>query len=157
MKNLKDICNVNIPNSLHSLLEASILDIEGTMKSGDELSRDLTWEFESEIKWKLEDIKKYYTLSYDKGSEYKALTSIPKIAEFLGIEDDYITVLLKRDNSTGKYNCTIYFGNKFNSQISSIQVSDFKYKNPAQMLKTFILPITQDIYTFTEWLKNNYK
>ena len=157
MKNLKDICNVNIPNSLHSLLEASILDIEGTMKSGDELSRDLTWEFKSEIKWKLEDIKKYYTLSYDKGSEYKALTSIPKIAEFLGIEDDYITVLLKRDNSTGKYNCTIYFGNRFNNQISSVQISDYKYKNPAQMIKTFILPITQDIYTFTEWLKNNYK
>ena len=157
MKDLKTLCNINIPNSLHSLLEASILDIEGTMKSGDELSRDLTWEFESEIKWKLENIKKYYTTSYDKGSEYKALTSIPKIAEFLGIEDDYITVLLKRDNSTGKYNCTIYFGNRFNSQISSIQVSDFKYTNPAQMLKTFILPITQDIYTFTERLKNNYK
>ena len=110
------------------IYEASILDIEGTMKSGDELSHDLTWEFKSEIKWKLEDIKKYYTLSYDKGSEYKALTSIPKIAEVLGIEDDYITVLLKRDNSTGKYNCTIYFGNRFNSQISSVQISDYKYK-----------------------------
>ena len=45
MKSLKDICNVNIPNSLHSLLEASILgdnaiseasllDIEDTINSG---------------------------------------------------------------------------------------------------------------------------
>lgn len=35
MKSLKDICNVNIPNSLHSLLEASILDIEDSIESGD--------------------------------------------------------------------------------------------------------------------------
>ena len=45
MKSLKDICNVNIPNSLHSLLEASILgdnaiseasllDIDDTINSG---------------------------------------------------------------------------------------------------------------------------
>ena len=38
MKTLKDICNVNIPNSLHSLLEASLLDIEGTFKDGDEFN-----------------------------------------------------------------------------------------------------------------------
>jgi len=32
MKDLKNICNINIPNSLHSLLEASILgDIEKTL------------------------------------------------------------------------------------------------------------------------------
>jgi hypothetical protein len=35
MKSLKHICNVNIPNSLHSLLEASILgDIDDTIDSG---------------------------------------------------------------------------------------------------------------------------
>lgn len=35
MKSLKAICNINIPNSLHSLLESSILDIEDNIKSGD--------------------------------------------------------------------------------------------------------------------------
>ena len=36
MKDLQDICNVNIPNSLHSLLEASLLaDIEDTLDYGD--------------------------------------------------------------------------------------------------------------------------
>lgn len=35
MKSLRNICNENIPNSLHSLLEASILDIENTIESGD--------------------------------------------------------------------------------------------------------------------------
>lgn len=35
MKSLKAICNVNIPNSLHSLLESSILDIEDNIESGD--------------------------------------------------------------------------------------------------------------------------
>lgn len=34
MKDLKTLCNVNIPNSLHSLLESSILDIEGTIEDG---------------------------------------------------------------------------------------------------------------------------
>ena len=35
MKSLKAICNVNIPNSLHSLLESSILNIEDNIESGD--------------------------------------------------------------------------------------------------------------------------
>ena len=35
MKSLKAICNVNIPNSLYSLLESSILDIEDNIESGD--------------------------------------------------------------------------------------------------------------------------
>ena len=36
MKDLRTLCNANIPNSLHSLLEASMLsDIEDTLKSGD--------------------------------------------------------------------------------------------------------------------------
>ena len=33
MKNLKEICNINILNSLHSLLEASILDINDTLNN----------------------------------------------------------------------------------------------------------------------------
>ena len=35
MKSLKAICNINIPNSLHSLLESSILDVENNIESGD--------------------------------------------------------------------------------------------------------------------------
>ena len=36
MKDLKNICNINIPNSLHSLLDASVLgDIEDTLASMD--------------------------------------------------------------------------------------------------------------------------
>ena len=38
MKDLKTLCNVNITNSLHSLLESSILDIEGTIKDGDKIN-----------------------------------------------------------------------------------------------------------------------
>lgn len=39
MKNIIDICNVNISNSLHSLYEASILDIEDTLDSGENTVR----------------------------------------------------------------------------------------------------------------------
>lgn len=46
MRNLKDICNVNIPNSLHSLLEASILDIDNTLSvSSDDLRREAVKKF----------------------------------------------------------------------------------------------------------------
>lgn len=38
MKNIIDICNKNIPNSLHSLYEASLLDIDGTIEDGDVIS-----------------------------------------------------------------------------------------------------------------------
>ena len=38
MKDLKTLCNVNIPNSLHSLLEGSLLaDIEDTIKYGNKI------------------------------------------------------------------------------------------------------------------------
>lgn len=38
MKSIYNICNENITNSLHSLYEASLLDIEGTIEYGDKLS-----------------------------------------------------------------------------------------------------------------------
>lgn len=39
MKNLKDICNVNIPNSLHSLLEGLLRGEEATLIDGDDIVR----------------------------------------------------------------------------------------------------------------------
>ena len=36
MKNITDICNENITNSLHSLYEASLLDIDGTLEINNE-------------------------------------------------------------------------------------------------------------------------
>ena len=52
MKDLQDICNVNIPNSLHSLLEASILaDIEDTIETGNKYENiDLNSLFNSKSK-----------------------------------------------------------------------------------------------------------
>lgn len=38
MKSIYNICNENISNSLHSLYEASLLDIEDTIEYGDKLS-----------------------------------------------------------------------------------------------------------------------
>lgn len=35
MRNIIDMCNVNISNSLHSLYEASLLDIEGIINDGE--------------------------------------------------------------------------------------------------------------------------
>ena len=44
MKSINDICNINIPNSLHSLLEASILgDIEDTLDVGNEVVEFAHW------------------------------------------------------------------------------------------------------------------
>ena len=39
MKTLKDICNVNIPNSLHSLLEGLLRGEEATMIDCDDIVR----------------------------------------------------------------------------------------------------------------------
>ena len=41
MKSIYNICNENITNSLHSLYEASILDIDGTIEDGDKISEDM--------------------------------------------------------------------------------------------------------------------
>ena len=49
MKNIIDICNVNISNSLHSLYESSLLgDIEDTLEYGDTIKEDMykfQWEY----------------------------------------------------------------------------------------------------------------
>ena len=37
MRDLKDICNVNIPNSLHSLLEGLLAGEDATLISGDDI------------------------------------------------------------------------------------------------------------------------
>lgn len=65
MKDLKTLCNVNIPNSLHSLLEGSLLaDIEDTIKSGDkykdvDLEMLMNAKSESEFNMLYEILKDY--------------------------------------------------------------------------------------------------
>lgn len=55
MKDLKTLCDTNIPNSLHSLLEASILDIDGTFEEGDKLENlNLTSIFNSKTRLEFE-------------------------------------------------------------------------------------------------------
>ena len=50
MKSINDICNINIPNSLHSLLEASLLsDIEDSLNIGDEVVEFAQWLLNSVI------------------------------------------------------------------------------------------------------------
>lgn len=71
MKDLKNICNVNIPNSLHSLLEASLLDIDGTMEEGDQFENiDLTSLYNSKSKGEFEaKFKVFKSMFEDKNTE----------------------------------------------------------------------------------------
>ena len=69
MKNLKTLCNVNIPNSLHSLLEASLLDeIDNAIYYGDEYAKRYeTFGF----KYKLKNIFTTSSVNHDWIDTYK--------------------------------------------------------------------------------------
>lgn len=73
MKDLKEICNVNIPNSLNSLLEASILgDIEDTLEDGDKYAkRSETFGFN----YKLTNIFTASSINHDWIDTYKKITN----------------------------------------------------------------------------------
>jgi hypothetical protein len=96
MKSIYNICNENITNSLHSLYEASILDIDGTIEDGDKLSdidKLISKVFSSSSKddfnnnldiliksikatykrFDEDDLKKYYSGNFDKSQIFIAL------------------------------------------------------------------------------------
>lgn len=64
MKDLQELCNVNISNSLHSLLESSLLDIKGTFKDGDEFNEKY-----GELIEEFDNMKKLFT----KQSKYEKI------------------------------------------------------------------------------------
>lgn len=116
MKSIYNICNENITNSLHSLYEASILDIDGTIEDGDKLSEDmykfhwgyaylsnLPWNNKSTISGGMRKIyKKYFnksvpTLFTDRHSTLETLISNPKRRHKynkLDIDGDYLAAYL---------------------------------------------------------------
>ena len=89
MKNIVDICNTNISNSLCSLCEASILDIEGAIDNGNKLIKDIEKEFNKLIKFfdnkKVEYWNHWFT---GMGSSVMQLKqSCPAICKFLGYKE----------------------------------------------------------------------
>jgi hypothetical protein len=113
MRSLKNICSVNTSNSLHSLLESSILDIEGTIEDGNkynnvDLEMLMNAKSESEFNM-LYEILKDNVLSTQKTPEivtgafgHKFIKTIP--GEF------YIVFYNFKDS--GKEIPAILFGNK---------------------------------------------
>ena len=74
MKDLKTLCNVNIPNSLHSLLEGSLLaDIEDTIETGNKYENiDLTSLYNSKTQLEFETKFNIFRSSFEsnrKGTE----------------------------------------------------------------------------------------
>lgn len=82
MKDLRDIlCNVNITNSLHSLIEASILDIDGTFEEGDDIEKEFK---EAQKVWELftkkQKVKKVAKII---GDTYKLHIESAPLAKYL--------------------------------------------------------------------------
>lgn len=106
MKDLKEIlCNVNITNSLHSLIEASILDIDGTFEEGDNLEKEFK---EAQRVWnqftKKQKVRKTAKLI---GNKYKLHIASGPLAKYLcrginglDISDlEYIDIIFDLDDA----------------------------------------------------------
>ena len=81
MKDLQEICNVNIPNSLHSLLEGSLLsEIEDTLQSGGD---DVIKKYkQAEKDWK--KLLKSRRFAHTLGDMYIVKCISPELVEFFG-------------------------------------------------------------------------
>lgn len=120
MKNLKDICNVNIPNSLNSLIESSLLDIDGTFEEGDKYEKDVK-EFFDEVNKHLKNVnlwnirrpkydkKSWVCFSFDVPINETIFKLIAKPLDLkqYKIEDLFIEIKVLWDKYTDKIKCII--------------------------------------------------
>ena len=114
MKDLKTLCNVNIPNSLHSLLEGSLLaDIEDTIKSGDKY-KDIDLEMLMNAKSESEFNTLYNILKEQIVSTQKT----PEIVtgafghKFIKTNPGEFYIVFYKYKDSGKEYPAIIFGNK---------------------------------------------
>lgn len=115
MKDLKTLCNVNIPNSLHSLLEGSLLaDIEDTIKSGDKykaVDLEMLMNAKSELEFNmLYDLLKEQIISTQKTPEIVTGAFGHKFVK-TDPEEFYIVFYNYKDYNK-KESPAIIFGNK---------------------------------------------
>ena len=115
MKDLKTLCNVNIPNSIHSLLEASILDIEGTIEDGNkynnvDLEMLMNAKSESEFNM-LYDLLKEQIIRTEKRPEIFTVEFHNKPIKYIKTQDEEFYIMFYNYKQSGKEYPAIMFGN----------------------------------------------
>ena len=156
MKNIIDLCNVNIPNSLHSLYEASILDIDANIKAGDDLNNAVNQEWEN-IKSAVSQHKlweKKVTSNFrGNRTRYRLNFSIKNIAEAFHLKPNNLLLVdaIKNDESGNWEICLMLHSNNGGvSDYKSIrkEVRQMHAKTFPTLIKEYILPYFKDINTF---------
>lgn len=158
MKSLRNICNENIPNSLHSLLEASLLDIEGTFKDGDEFNEKY-----GEVMEEFDNIKKLFTkqgkyekIKAPKGYVYTLRVPIPKLLSFSNVNTSYnglmITINPPGGFHTKGYSASVSLCDVHSrSFYEKIHILDKRTSSSASgVIKECITPLFEDFKTFLE-------
>lgn len=158
MKDLQELCNVNIPNSLHSLFEASLLDIEGTFKDGDEFNEkygDLIEEFDN-MKKLFTKQGKYEKIKAPKGYVYTLRVPAKKLIDFSGAKTQCNGLMITINPPGGFHNkrysasvclCDIYS----RSYYEKIHILDKITESSAgKVIKECITPLFDNFKTFLE-------
>ena len=168
MKDLRDICNINITNSLHSLLEASILDnaiseaslldIDGTFEEGDELEKEFA---EAQKVWELftkkQKVKKTACII---SSTYKLHIESGPLAKYLcrGINGldvsdlEFIDIVFDLDDAlfSREHFITISIASKYHIKVQSSHIKYDDGGNPSD-----ILPVKDAIKLITKNIANS--
>ena len=148
MKNIIDLCNVNITNSLHSLLEVSILDIDANMKAGDDYAALM-----NNIEKEFNLIKKLTINTFRKGNdEYRWYC--PNFLKMCLGAGDYIVFTLNiygDDDNGGDYfvDCAMYVIDEKNFKISN----DIDFVTTGEVFKTATLAVEDLVKN----IKNEFK
>ena len=156
MKNIIDIYNTNIPNSLHSLYEASLLgDIEDTIKTGDDLNNAVNQEWEK-IKSAVSQHKLWNkkVVSNFRGNRtiYRLDFSIKNIAEVFRLKPNNLLLVdvVKNDESGNWEICLmIHSNNRSVSDYKSIrkEVRQMHAKTFPMLIKLHIMPYFSHLNT----------
>ena len=161
MKSLKDICNVNIPNSLHSLLEGLLAGQQSTLAAGDEYAKVID-EFNAAKKLVIKQ-SGYEKIKAPKGFVYMQYVDISEIGELAKLKPIYHTLKIELLPPGGFYgrnhHISILLGDKL--QRDSFVRLGLPLRIPnvtrtgssaGDLIKRVVKPLFNDFDTFFEWL-----
>lgn len=162
MKSIYNLCNENITNSLHSLYEASILDIDANIKTGDELVANIEMDFNKlrvmvmdKPIWKLKNRKTF-------NSHYQFVNNAvecPNLMKYFGYDKlNYLQINIDRNVIEGTWFVRFFgFNNRGGVKVTDCVSTETQLPGNSKLVDAlkFIDSKTKDIETLKQFLEDN--
>lgn len=160
MKTLKEYirdCSVST-----TLSEASLLDIEDTLNSGNKLVKDIEKEFNI-MKTGMCNPLMWVKDSRGGIQEWRYGYNVGNLCNFMGYKGyDYVTTCIYKSKKRDEWNFTMFFQSKNRKSLDTLMTTKFwrpmtTFKTFKQFIKSEIEPIFKDIDTLKVYIEENKK